>query len=118
MQHLTCIICPMGCQLEVSPEFDVTGNACPRGESYARKELSAPTRTLTCTVAVKNGARPLVSAKTAGEVPKQSLLSCMEYIRRLSIAAPVHKGDVLVRDLLHTGIHLVACEDVAAIAAT
>ena len=126
-RHLTCIICPMGCQLEVTvPEdyteenkrtidptkFTVSGNTCPRGDAYARKELTTPERTLTCTVAVTGGKRPLVSAKTAGEVPKELLLDCMQVIRRLTIKAPVHAGDVLVYDLLHTGVNLVAGETV------
>lgn len=116
----------MGCSLEVEvPEnytaenaritdpkvFKVSGNTCPRGDAYARKELTTPERTLTCTVAVSGSKRPLVTAKTAGEVPKEKLLDCMQAVKRITIAAPVHKGDILIRDLLHTGINLVACED-------
>ena len=125
-RHLTCIICPMGCQLEVEvPEgysaenarttdpsvFKVSGNTCPRGDAYARKELTTPIRTLTCTVAVEGGKRALVSAKTDGEVPKEQLLACMEVVRRLTVKAPVKAKDVLIRDILHTGINLIACED-------
>ncbi len=128
IKHLTCIICPMGCPLEVNlPEnysaetarsidpalFAVSGNTCPRGDSYARKELTTPERTLTCTVAVSGGSRPLVSAKTAGEVPKELLMDCMQTVRRLTVKAPVKAGSVLYPDLLHTGINLVACEDVS-----
>ena len=126
IRHLTCIICPMGCSLEVelpenyNPEnakatdpasFKVSGNTCPRGDAYARKELTTPERTLTCTVAVLGSKRPLVTAKTKGEVPKEKLLDCMQAVRRVTVNAPVKKGDVLVKDLLHTGIDLVACED-------
>lgn len=126
-KHLTCIICPMGCQLEVflsdgyteenkrtiNPStFKVSGNTCPRGDAYARKELTTPERTLTCTVAVSGGRRALVSAKTAGEVPKEQLLDCMQAIRRLTVQAPIHAGDILVYDLLHTGVNLVAGETV------
>lgn len=127
IKHLTCIICPMGCSLEVKlPEgytdenariadpasFEVSGNTCKRGDAYARKELTNPERTLTCTVAVEGGTRPLVTAKTKGEVPKEKLLDCMQTVRRVTIKAPVNIGDVIVRDLLHTGIDLIACENV------
>src|SRR5574344_305557 len=98
---MTCIICPMGCQLDVTRvpaengkiEFSVTGNTCPRGEKYAQKELTNPTRTLTCTVAVRNGVHRLVSAKTNNEVPRDMQLKCMEVVKRLSVAAPVFAGD-------------------------
>ena len=46
--ELTCISCPMGCPLIVTMEdgavASVTGNTCPRGDAYARKEVTAPTR--------------------------------------------------------------------------
>jgi CxxC motif-containing protein len=117
---MTCIICPMGCQLEVTKisevngksEYSVTGNACTRGESYARKELTNPTRTLTCTVAVNGGVRRLVPAKSKTEIPRDMQLECMQVIRRLSVYAPVHEGDILVEDILNTGADIIACDDV------
>ncbi len=49
--ELTCITCPMGCQLTATLEngtvTDVTGNNCPRGAQYAREELTTPMRMLT-----------------------------------------------------------------------
>ena len=43
--ELTCIGCPMGCPLIVTMEdgavASVTGNTCPRGDAYARKEVTA-----------------------------------------------------------------------------
>lgn len=116
----------MGCSLEVqlpddwneenmsksdSSLFVVSGNACPRGEAYAKKELTNPERTLTCTVAVTGSDRPLVTAKTAGEVPKALLMDCMQIVRRTTVKAPVKTGDVLVKDILHTGVDVVAAED-------
>ena len=107
----------MGCQLEVTmpssdpASFKVSGNTCPRGDAYARKELTNPERTLTCTVAVIGSGRCVVTAKTAGEVPKAKLLDCMQAVRRLTVQAPVHAKDVLIKDILHTGVDLIACED-------
>ena len=118
---LTCIICPMGCSMEVEVETNASGqkkvlsvkdNGCKRGEQYAAKELQNPTRTLTTTIKVEGGQLPLVPVKTAGEVPKESLLQCMEVVRRASCKAPVKRGDVLIYDLLGTGVNVVACADV------
>ena len=118
---LTCIICPMGCSMEVEVETNASGqkkvlsvkdNGCKRGEQYAAKELQNPTRTLTTTIKVEGGGLPLVPGKTAGEVPKESLLQCMEVVRRASCKAPVKRGDVLIYDLLGTGVNVVACADI------
>ncbi|MCR5402153.1 MAG: DUF1667 domain-containing protein [Treponema sp.] len=114
-RSMTCIICPMGCPLEVimdGNEVSVSGNSCKRGVDYAKKELFSPSRTLTCTVSVLNGKRPLVSAKTSGEIPKDLLLAGMEKIRRLRVNAPVKQGEILEKDFLQTGFDLIACEDV------
>ena len=78
----------------------------------ASKELQNPTRTLTTTIKVDGGVLPLVPVKTAGEVPKASLLQCMEVVRRASCTAPVKRGDILLYDLLGTGINVIACADV------
>ena len=118
---LTCIICPMGCSMEVEVETNASGqkkvlsvkdNGCKRGEQYAAKELQNPTRTLTTTIKVEGGELPHVPVKTAGEVPKASLLQCMEVVRRDSCKAPVKRGDVLIYDLLGTGVNVVACADI------
>ena len=118
---LTCIICPMGCSMEVEVETDADGhkkvlsvkdNGCKRGEQYAAKELQNPTRTLTSTIKVNGGVLPVVPVKTAGEVPKNMLLQCMEVVRRASCKAPVKRGDILLYDLLGTGINVIACADV------
>ena len=42
-RELTCIGCPLGCAITVTMDGStvtaVTGNTCPRGDAYARKEL-------------------------------------------------------------------------------
>ena len=50
-RKLTCIGCPMGCPLTVvmngEEVVSVTGNTCKRGDVYARKEVTNPTRIVT-----------------------------------------------------------------------
>jgi len=119
-EQMTCIICPMGCSMEVRIEHDglvkrvlsVRDNGCPRGEQYAFKEVRHPTRTLTTTVAVKNGEAPLVPVKTSAEIPKQLLFSAMEILRRIVVDAPVSCGQIIIKDLLGTSVAVTACADV------
>ena len=67
-RELICIGCPLGCSLTVSMEgaevVSVTGNTCKRGDVYARKEVTNPTRIVTSTVKVSNGTADMVSVKT------------------------------------------------------
>ena len=70
IRELTCIGCPMGCQLRATLEDGVvtavTGNTCPRGDAYARKECVHPERTVTGTVRVLGGLLPVVPVRTQG----------------------------------------------------
>ena len=67
-KNLICIGCPMGCPLTVKMEHgevvSVTGNTCKRGDIYARKEVTNPTRIVTSTVRVTGGSEAMVSVKT------------------------------------------------------
>ena len=117
-KRLICIGCPMGCPLAVAVEdgvvLSVTGNTCKRGDAYARREVTAPTRILTSTLPVSGGDRPTVPVKTAGEVPTAQLIDCAKALRGLTVPAPVAAGQILCRDLCGTGVDLIATRSVAA----
>lgn len=117
-QELICIGCPLGCTLSVVSDGDkisVTGNTCPRGETYAQKEVTSPTRIVTSSVKVKNGLISRVSVKTEKDIPKEKIFACMEVIRGSEIEAPVHIGDVIVEDCAGTGVNVVATKNVKSI---
>ena len=115
-RNLTCIGCPMGCALTVTLEngdvLKVEGNTCKRGDSYARREVTNPTRILTTTLPVVGGTAPTVAVKTAGEVPKAMLLDCIRAVKSLSLTAPVAAGQVICADLCGTGAALIAVKAV------
>lgn len=114
---LTCIRCPKGCQVTVTLEGGqvtaVTGNGCPRGDAYARKEVTDPTRVVTTVVPVSGSAvARMVSVKTAGDVPKAKVLDVVRALSGVSMAAPVHIGDMVLADVCGTGVDVVATKDV------
>lgn len=113
---LTCIGCPMGCTVTVRLDGDeiksVTGHTCPRGEAYARKEVTAPTRIVTSTVKVIGGSRERVSCKTASDIPKDRIAAVMADINSAAVQAPVRIGDVLIPDAASTGVAVVATSNV------
>ena len=78
-KQLICIICPRGCHLSVDENNNVTGNFCPRGKKYALEELFHSTRTITTTVAIKNGQFPRLSVKTSIPIPKEKSLRLWKF---------------------------------------
>ena len=101
-RELTCIVCPIGCALNVqlnekSEVLSVQGNTCPRGEKYARTECTDPRRVLTTTVRCEDGS--MLSVKTAESIPKDKLADVMTIINRVVAKLPVRVGDVIVEDV-------------------
>ena len=114
-RELTCIQCPLGCPLRVTIDGDdvtVTGNTCPRGEAYGKKEVTFPTRTVTSTVPVEGGDTPRVSVKTSCDIPKGKIFDVMKEIRAASAAAPVKIGDVIIKNAAGCGADIIATKSV------
>ncbi len=109
---ITCIICPVGCEITVRGEGDVIsfmeGHTCKRGEEYASSEFIHPMRILTSTVKVEGAATPLVPVRSSAPIPLDKQLACMEEIRKVCAEPPVHRYDVLVANILETGADIVA----------
>ena len=116
VKNIICINCPLGCPLTVELEngqvTKVTGNTCKRGETYAVKEITNPSRTVTSTVRVKGGEHPVVAVRTKTDIPKDKIFACMEAINAAEITAPVKIGDVVIANVCGTGVDVVASANV------
>ena len=116
IRDLTCIGCPLGCSIQVTMKdqtvISVSGNTCPRGDSYARKEVTNPTRIVTSAVRVKGGTSAMVNVKTANDIPKDRIFDCIAAIKDIEVTAPVHIGDVILADVAGTGVDIVAARNV------
>lgn len=114
--ELTCIGCPMGCPLVVEMEngavSKVTGNTCPRGDAYGRKEVTNPTRIVTSTVRVEGGTLPVVSCKTCTDIPKGKIFDVARALKTVTVSAPVTIGQVLVDNVADTGVEIIATKNV------
>ena len=114
--NLICIGCPLGCPLTVEMEGNevktVTGNTCPRGVAYAKKELTNPTRIVTSTVRVAGGRLAMVSVKTESDIPKGKIFDCVKALKDVEVTAPVKIGDVIVENVAGTGVNVIATKNV------
>lgn len=120
--QFNCTTCPSECLLTVEversadgavvEERSVTGNSCPRGNTFAHQELTCPMRVLTTTVAVSGGDEKLLPVRTADAIPLELHAQAMALIRSLVVNAPIRMGDVVLPNLLNTGIDLIASMDI------
>ncbi len=113
--ELICINCPMGCPLTVSIEngqvTGVVGNTCKRGEIYAKKEVTNPTRIVTSSVKVKGGEVTRVPVKTREDIPKEKIFECVRALKEVSVISPIHIGDVVLANVVDTGVDIIATKE-------
>jgi CxxC motif-containing protein len=109
--------CPVTVELEGGEIVNVTGHTCKRGDVYARKEVTNPTRIVTSTVMVEGGTADMVSVKTRDDVPKGKIFECVQALKGLTVQAPVRIGDVILSDAAGTGVDIIATKGVEAASA-
>ena len=101
IKNLTCIECPIGCSISVELQggkvVSVKGNACPRGELYAKNEVVAPKRVVTSTVRAENGV--MVPVKTDVPVNKSEIFEVMKKINTVTCKLPIKIGDVILENV-------------------
>ena len=120
--QFNCTTCPSECLLTVEVERDadgaavevrsVTGNSCQRGDKFAHQELTCPMRVLTTTVAVSGGDEALLPVRTAEAIPLTLHAQAMNLLRGAVVDAPIRMGDIVLPNLLNTGIDLIASMDI------
>lgn len=104
--QFNCTTCPSECLLTVEVERDadgavvevcsVTGNSCPRGDTFAHQELTCPMRVLTTTVAVSGGDEALLPVRTAEAIPLAFHARRWTSSAAWSSTAPIRMGDVVL----------------------
>ncbi len=107
-KEMICIVCPVGCHLEIDDDLKVTGNQCKRGEVYAKEEVTNPTRVLTTTVAIKSDITRRLSVKSEKPIPKEKLFEAMAILNRVWKEAPVDLHEIIVENIADTKVNILS----------
>ncbi len=115
-KKLTCIECPMSCALSADIEnckvVKISGNKCPKGETYAVSEVENPLRVLTSAVVCENLPLKMLPVRTDNPIPKVRLMEGMNEIKKIRISKPVAVGEILVKNFLGLNANLIAARAV------
>ncbi|HAX50880.1 DUF1667 domain-containing protein [Muricomes intestini] len=116
LKELTCIMCPIGCDLEIEVTdkeiISITGNNCPKGRDYAWQEITNPMRNIATSLLVNGGDQPLVSIRLDQPIEKDKIFKVMSEIKKVQVNAPVKIGSVLIEDIASTGSNIIATKNV------
>jgi len=114
VQELICITCPKGCVTKVWKEkgdIKIEGKICKKGKGYIKQEYIEPKRMLTSTVVVERSAVKRLPVRTREAIPKKKLFVAMDQLCEIRVKPPVKVGDVIISNLLNTGIDVIASDD-------
>ena len=107
MTEFTCVVCPWGCTLQAEGK-SISGYSCSRGLEYGKKELVDPRRSISGTVRICGAPQNVLPVKTSAPIPKDMLLQAAALLGKTEIYPPVKTGDVIIPDILGTGINFIA----------
>jgi CxxC motif-containing protein len=62
---------------------------------------------------VSGGEYPLVSVKSEQPLPKGLLMQCIKAVNNVCVRAPIQIGDVLVENILNTGVSIVSTKNIS-----
>lgn len=120
-REITCIVCPKGCQMIVNNmdgQYIVEGNSCIRGSKYGVDEVTSPKRMITSTVRLEGSYLNMLPVKTSSSVPKDLVFEIMNLLSTIKITAPVNVGDIIIKNVLDTGVDIVSCKTMSNICET
>ncbi len=115
---LVCKVCPMACNLKIVEDeldpsgYNIRGNRCNRGVEYGLKEITEPSRVLSSRVLLKNGPMGRVPVRTDAVIASHLVDDAMDLIRNTVAYAPLKRGDIIVENILNTGVNLIAARKV------
>jgi len=113
-QLITCIGCPIGCELTIEGTGDnidnikVSGHLCKIGITYGKEEATYPTRNIATSIKIDGGDIPMLSVKNSKPIPKGKIMDCVKAVHAVRIQAPVNVGDIVLVDAAHTGVDFIA----------
>ncbi|GMQ62604.1 DUF1667 domain-containing protein [Vallitalea maricola] len=117
-KEFTCIVCPMSCHLTVYQEGDniiVEGNTCNRGKVFGENEYVNPKRMLTTTVKIDGSHLKRLPVISNDEIPKSKIFECVNELYKMTVKAPIDRGDIIIKDICNTKVDIVASRSIAKI---
>lgn len=117
-KQLTCIGCPMGCEITVELDenneiIKISGNSCQNGENYARNEVTHPMRQVTSTVVIHNAMYKRLPVILSSEIPKEKIFAVMAEINKVITQAPVKRGDIIIENVCNLGVNVIASKSMS-----
>ncbi len=112
--NIICVTCPKGCTLEVRHDGASVKEikpGCKRGHEYAQHEMVDPRRNVATSVRIRGAVHPLLPVYTSAPFPKKLIPQLLVEIRQAAVESPVKMGEIVLKNILGSGIDILASRD-------
>ncbi|NLM06916.1 MAG: DUF1667 domain-containing protein [Tissierellia bacterium] len=105
-----CKVCPVGCEVSITGKDPntITGNRCGRGGEYIYKQVMGKSEVLTGRMPIEGGIMSKIPVQTSEPLPSDLRDKILSEINSSKAVAPVKKGEVLIENVLGTGVDVIA----------
>jgi len=112
MKQFVCTTCPNGCSLTIDEKtLKVTGNKCPRGEAFAKNEITCPKRTVCSSVKTTIKGFNVVSVRTNKEIDKKLIPQLMKELKNTTVNKKLPIGSIVIKNVLNTDVDIITTKD-------
>ncbi len=110
-ERITCAICPMACEIDVSEnngDLIIAGNRCGRGHEFVQKHLDEGDKIVTGRCLLSGGQMSRLPVSTNMKIPGNLVNQVLETIQNTRVQAPVKRGQVIIENIFGTGADVIA----------
>ncbi|MGM0396060.1 MAG: DUF1667 domain-containing protein [Bacillota bacterium] len=108
---ITCQVCPMACEIFIARKDNenvADGNRCGRGLEFVRKHMDSEDKIVTGRCLLSGGQMSRLPVATSDKIPVSLIDEVLMIIQKTKVHAPVKKGQILVENILGTGINVIS----------
>jgi len=90
----------------------VEGNSCKRGKVFGENEFINPKRMLTTTIKVIGSNLKRLPVISSDEIPKNKIFEIVQELYKISVEAPIKRGQTVIENICGTGVNIIASRSV------
>ncbi len=111
IKKMQCKICSVQCDLNIeidSQKASITGNKCGRGIDYAKSQFSDDSVIVTARCILLNGSMGRLPVTSTAPIPIYMVDEVIEIIKNTQVIAPVSKDQIIIENVLNSGVDIVS----------
>lgn len=119
IMSLECKLCPVHCTLSIEQMENVSGIQnvygcrCSRGYEYIKQFRTDQQCMLPTSVRVNSKNLNRLPVNSDAPIPKTMVSEAMMIIRTLEVNPPVNSGEIILENILNTGVNIISTKSIA-----